>query len=516
MREIALSLTFFILITLSLLYIGLLHLKLRSWSRNFLKIKKDYLTINRSNDILQKKVYKLRNRLIKEKKTELHLKDRIANRLKSGLMIVSNELEKYKSNGDESYLVKVGSELSMLIQNSNSLIESHKNHFLSQKDSERIRLNLSQFTAHIIAQYRDGAKLKRTKLNAMIEDNIFIKEEPGIIAIIINNLLSNALKFTGLAPGKRERAVKVILKSSIYKVFITIIDSGPGFAAAPESNGLRLGLKITRSAIESIGGKLTIISQPGRGTECNIMLKKNAAPDHKTLTKTPSLPKSYLNPIDLDRLPELYPHRKSLPNILVVSLEECLIRLITDYLHWDFNVAHAMTPLMAIDKLSSIENIALIILDLPLQSSSASELLKIVAEEYPQTVLVITNSREDNIKFNKTLSKLTTIIYARKPFSIEELHRKLKVFFQKSQNISAKAITTTLTKSCSDLEIFARTKRLTSREKDILRYIIEGKTLKETARELAISIETVKKYRQKLFSKLEVKSAREIFPKYFR
>lgn len=516
MRVIALSFTFFILITLSLLYIRQLHIKLRALSKRLLKIKKEYSIMTGSNRILQKKVCRLRNRLIKEKRGEVHLKDRVAGRIKSGLMIVENELEHYKRDGENSYLTRVSTELNILIQNCSSLLESRNIFSSSQSTSKSLKLNISQLITGILEQYREGARLKRIKLKTLIEDNIFIKEEPSIISTIISNLLSNALKFTSLAPGERKRAVEVGLKSSNSNVYLTILDNGPGFAAAPESNGLGLGLKITSAAVESIGGKLTIMSRPGRGTECTIIFSKADEGELYLQSKLPTLPNRYLTPIDLDQLTDFYPHKESLPNILVISLEEGIIRLITEHLHQDFNVSHALTSIMAIKKLRSSGNIALIILDIPLQNHNTTELLKIVAEESPQTLLVITKGREESLKFSPHLSKLTPIIYAGKPFSIEELHRKLKAFFQNSQNKTARSITTTLNKTSFDLDRFARIKKLTSREKDILRYIIEGKTLKETAGELAISIETVKKYRQKLFSKLEVKSAREIFPKYFR
>lgn len=516
MREIALSLIFFILITLAVLYIWLLHRKIRFWHKSFIKIKNECLELNSSNLLLKKRVCKAQNRFIKEKRAELFLKGRFANRLKSGLMIVGNELERYSETGDESYLTRIRAELTILIHNSSSLLQSYRKGAILKKDSPKIVFNLSQLINKIVDQYRDTAKLKSTWLRSSLEENIFIKEEPSIIVTIVNNLLSNALKFTGLAPGKRERLVKVTLKSSIEGLLITIIDNGPGFAAAPESNGLRLGLQITKNAIKSIGGRLSIMSRPGKGTECSILLPQTPEQQSNIESVTPPVSTSYLNPVDLNRLPELYPHKEGRHNILVVSLEEGLIRLIADYLHRDFNIEQAMTPLTAIEIVRAPRNIDLIILDLPLQIAGIKTLLQIVAKESPKTVLAITNSLEKNIELNKTVTDLKTIIYADKPFNIEELQRKLKAFFQNNRIMPTQAISSNLNRDTFNLDLFAESKSLTSREKDILRYIIEGKTLKETSRALAISIETVKKYRQKLFSKLEVKSAREIFPKYFR
>lgn len=509
MRVIVLSLTFFILITLSLVYIWILKRKLQTLGSNFLKIKRDYLKISRANKQLNKRVYKLRNRLVKVKKSEHNLMERVVDRVKNSLMIVANELDRYNSNEDHASLVKAREELGILLKNDISTLPS-------RHGARPIVINLSQLLQRTVENRGTDSELRKIKLKATIEEGIFIKEEPVIVTTIINNLLNNALNHAELAPNQKDGVVKVVLKSSLFKVFITIKDNGPGFAENPESNTLRLGLKLTESALKYIGGSLTIMSSPGKGTECAVTLVKACSLDNSSLPPTPPLRKSTLPQIDLSRLAQQYPLREGLPNILVLSLDESFIRLLTDYLHPDFNIEQALTSQMAIYKLKSNPNISLLLLDLPLQNNSTSALLKTLADEYPQIVLAITADKDRVLNAKNHLCRLTTVIYTAKPFNLEDFHRKLKFFFKNSQNTVTPVVSSTLNKNRSNLDIFAASKMLTSREKDILLCIVEGKTLKETSRELAISIETVKKYRQKLFTKLEVKSAREIFPKYFR
>lgn len=107
--------------------------------------------------------------------------------------------------------------------------------------------------------------------------------DPIRIRQVIGNLLSNAIKFT--SEGRVVLLIKLI--DAGRTLSITVSDSGPGIpfeeqerifaeftrlAGVEKEEGFGLGLSITRKLIELMGGKLSLNSQPGKGSNFTIVL----------------------------------------------------------------------------------------------------------------------------------------------------------------------------------------------------------------------------------------------------
>lgn len=102
---------------------------------------------------------------------------------------------------------------------------------------------------------------------------------------VLNNLLSNAIKY-----GPPNGVVSVFVDEDARGVTLSVQDEGPGLSATQQAQlfqpfnrlgaertgveGVGLGLVITRGLVELMGGHLSLVSQPGRGTCFSVTLRR--------------------------------------------------------------------------------------------------------------------------------------------------------------------------------------------------------------------------------------------------
>ena len=118
------------------------------------------------------------------------------------------------------------------------------------------------------------------------------------IAQAVNNLLSNALKFT-----PQGGAIHLLAKSTSTEVVIGVVDTGRGIPrekwdviferfvqissdSLTSTNGVGLGLYITRQVVERHGGRMWLDSEVGNGTEFYIALPIYAHKPSQALAAT--------------------------------------------------------------------------------------------------------------------------------------------------------------------------------------------------------------------------------------
>ena len=127
--------------------------------------------------------------------------------------------------------------------------------------------------------FRTDAEAKHIDLVIDLPEDIHLPADPSYLSRILDNLISNAIKFS--EPGK-----KVILSGGKEgdTPYVSIKDFGPGFSetdkkniyhkfarlsaqptAGESSNGL--GLAIVKMLVESLNGKIELITAPQQGSE---------------------------------------------------------------------------------------------------------------------------------------------------------------------------------------------------------------------------------------------------------
>ncbi|MCB9397819.1 MAG: PAS domain S-box protein [Acidobacteria bacterium] len=130
--------------------------------------------------------------------------------------------------------------------------------------------------------FRAEAKGIRLDLRVPMEMPAWMMGDALRLAQVLNNLLSNALKFTEEGFVRLEANYE-LLRSTHVRVYFAVIDSGIGIP--PEKHqliferfmqaesdtsrrhgGTGLGLAISRGLIQLMGGDIQVVSQPGKGS----------------------------------------------------------------------------------------------------------------------------------------------------------------------------------------------------------------------------------------------------------
>lgn len=150
--------------------------------------------------------------------------------------------------------------------------------------AELVDLNL--LLSEITSQFAHEAKSKGIKLELDAPDEAQIISDEGLLTLVLQNLLGNAMKYSS------EGEIKVLARkdanSEDIDWVLSVSDQGPGIAPENLSHlfdafrrgdtygqpGVGLGLAIASEATRLLGGKLEVQSKVGVGSTFRLMLPR--------------------------------------------------------------------------------------------------------------------------------------------------------------------------------------------------------------------------------------------------
>lgn len=163
-----------------------------------------------------------------------------------------------------------------------NLILNERTALNTKKEKTSIRDIIASIKGLLADQIKEAGAIIKTNISKDAEYNITIK---SYFESIMFNLISNAIKYRS---PKRVLKIKVSVKKKNDDILITVKDNGTGIDLEkygkhvfglykrfhPEIEGKGLGLHMTKTQVEALGGKIDILSEPNKGTTFYINFPK--------------------------------------------------------------------------------------------------------------------------------------------------------------------------------------------------------------------------------------------------
>lgn len=148
---------------------------------------------------------------------------------------------------------------------------------------EKKRINLYEYVSRALFDVRYMEAADRVRVEIDIPDSIMIETDPMRLSIILNNLISNAFKYSDETKDDPYIIIRAFVVSS--RVTIIISDNGEGideeqqpkifsmfYRGTTRSTGSGLGLYLVKETVEKLGGSITLSSMRGIGTTFTVVL----------------------------------------------------------------------------------------------------------------------------------------------------------------------------------------------------------------------------------------------------
>jgi signal transduction histidine kinase len=146
-----------------------------------------------------------------------------------------------------------------------------------KRNLEETRVDIGKLAEAVVKRHRDYSRWKGIKIDDFIEKDCFVYGDKMVVEDIIDNLVSNAIKFS-----PHGKTVRVTISKRENLVKIEVKDEGPGFTEEDKANLFKkyktlsarptggelpigIGLYITRDYVELHKGTIKLESEYGKG-----------------------------------------------------------------------------------------------------------------------------------------------------------------------------------------------------------------------------------------------------------
>lgn len=150
-------------------------------------------------------------------------------------------------------------------------------------------LSLNDLISATISLVNDMAEAKNISITSHISDHLIIYADSNIISTVLRNLITNSIKFTN-----RNGSITINVKHSGPEIGISVIDTGIGMkedlinrlfrmTEKVNSNGTEnekgsgVGLLLCKELLSRHSGKISVESEPGKGSEFKFTLPATPA-----------------------------------------------------------------------------------------------------------------------------------------------------------------------------------------------------------------------------------------------
>lgn len=290
--------------------------------------------------------------------------------------------------------------------------------------------NIKDLINNICFTYQPQIQEKGLEFEHFFDDDIseFIKGDPLRLNQVLNNLISNAFKFT--ENGKVTCSARIIKESAEEQVIeFKVSDTGIGIpldkqhlifdpfqqvssSTSKKYGGTGLGLSITKELIEKLGGDIKVESEYGKGTDIYVIM-----PFEKANTVADKSSKTYksLMPFEENKFKLLY--------VEDVSSNRFLMRAYCN--RWQLELVDATSGEEALDYFKR-DSFDLILMDLQMPDWDGFETLNALKKTGKKIPPVIALSADVSNRVATKIKESGMLDYITKPIQVGILYQKIK------------------------------------------------------------------------------------------
>lgn len=204
--------------------------------------------------------------------------------IRGPIVSMTGALELMKNTDDITEIRQIISLMEESADKVTDLIENiHAYYSLKRGDINIEEIDFKTLLGEIVAIHRINAKLQKVAINTTVKQEETFRNDKVILQLIINNLLSNALKYQRIKAVDKFVSISVIVEKG--QVIMEMEDNGIGieeryfedifkmfFRATKESTGAGFGLYNVKDALNKLQGTITVASTVGAGTKFTVSI----------------------------------------------------------------------------------------------------------------------------------------------------------------------------------------------------------------------------------------------------
>ena len=178
---------------------------------------------------------------------------------------------------------------------------------ISKLESGQATVNLRELRlcleiSRVVGDLQRSAEKRNIEVSYSVPKDMFVKADADLLEQILLNLIDNAVKY-GKSGGKVEVRA---MRNGADQVCVSISDDGPGIpseatdriferffrvdkARSRSQGGTGLGLSIVKHIAQTLGGRVWVESELGKGSTFFFTLKSSAAKDNSSHPPTDAL-----------------------------------------------------------------------------------------------------------------------------------------------------------------------------------------------------------------------------------